>query len=40
MIKKEVTQTAQGEYGIKLHLKTVYKIFGITVYVIKTETLN
>jgi hypothetical protein len=40
MITKEVTKQATGEYGILYHVKTVYKIFGLAFYTIKTETLN
>ena len=40
MITKEVTQQFSGAYEMRIHVKTVYKIFGLTIYVVKTETLN
>lgn len=39
MITKEVTKQEYGEYNYTRHIKTVYKVFGLTIYTIKTETL-
>jgi len=36
MITKEVTKQSTGEYGVTLHLKTIYRVFGMTVYTITT----
>lgn len=37
MLKKEITRTVGGEFGETYHIKTVWKVLGITFYVIKTE---
>ena len=38
MIKKEITVMESGEYSNRHHVKTVYKVFGIAIYIIKTAT--
>lgn len=37
MITVEVTETHVGEYQAYRHVKTVYKIFGITFYIKTTN---